>query len=66
MLKNTGIAFLVLFSSQAFANEAGINLLIKMNGALHRMNYSGTLVHIKGNDVNTLHVTHELKKWRGD
>jgi len=55
------MVFLVLISSQVYANEAGINLFVKMNDALHRMNYSGTLVHIKGNDVNTLHVTHELK-----
>lgn len=61
MIKITGIVFLALFSSQVFATEAGIDLLVKMNDALHRMNYSGTLVHIKGNDVNTLHVTHELK-----
>jgi len=61
MLKKTGIVFLALVSSQVYASEAGINLLVKMNDALHRMNYSGTLVHIKGNDVNTLHVTHELK-----
>ena len=61
MLKNTGLVFLTLFTSQAFANEAGIDLLVKMNDALHRLNYSGTLVHIKGNDVNTLHVKHELK-----
>ena len=61
MLKKMGMVFLSLLSSQVAANEAGINLLVKMNDALHRMNYSGTLVHIKGNDVNTLHVTHELK-----
>ena len=61
MLKTMGIVFLGLFSSQVVAGDAGIDLLVKMNDALHRMNYSGTLVHIKGNDVNTLHVTHELK-----
>jgi len=61
MIKATGVVFVALFSSQVFANEAGINLLLKMNDALHRMNYSGTLVHIKGDDVNTLRVTHELK-----
>ena len=61
MLKKTGILFLVLFSSQIFANEAGNQLFVKMNDALHRMNYSGTLVHIKGNDVNTLRVSQELK-----
>ncbi len=61
MLKKTGIVFLALFSTQVSASEAGIDLLVKMNDALHRMNYSGTLVHIKGNDVNTLQVTHELK-----
>ena len=50
--------FLVGFSMQAPASEVGANLLMKMNDALHRMNYSGTLVHIKGEDVNTLKVTH--------
>ncbi|MGB1311620.1 MAG: MucB/RseB C-terminal domain-containing protein [Leucothrix sp.] len=61
MVNKAGIVFLALFSSQVFADEAAISQLVKMNDALHRMNYSGTLVHIKGDDVNTLHVTHELK-----
>jgi negative regulator of sigma E activity len=34
---------------------------MKMNDALHRMNYSGTLVHIKGEDVNTLKVSHVVE-----
>ena len=61
MFKQTGILLLALCSSQAFAGETGISLLVKMNDALHRMNYSGTIVHIKGNDVNTLHVSQELQ-----
>jgi len=61
MLKKMGLVLLILSSSQAIANETGISLLVKMNDALHRMNYSGTLVHIKGSDVNTLHLTHRLK-----
>jgi negative regulator of sigma E activity len=61
MFKKTGILILVICSSQAFAGETGISLLVKMNDALHRMNYSGTLVHIKGNNVNTLHVSQELQ-----
>ena len=39
---------------------SGTDLLIQMNNALQRMNYSGTLVHIKGNDINTLRVEHEV------
>lgn len=42
------------------ATGAGIDMLIKMNNALHSMNYSGTLVHIKGDDVNTLRIEHEV------
>ena len=42
------------------ATAEGVDLLIKMNNALHGMNYSGTLVHIKGDDVNTLRVEHEV------
>ena len=61
MFKKTGIIFLALCSSQVFASEAGNRLFVKMNDALHRMNYSGTLVHIKGSDVNTLRVSQELK-----
>ena len=61
MLKQTGMLLLALCSSQVFAGETGISLLVKMNDALHRMNYSGTIVHIKGSNVNTLHVSQELK-----
>jgi negative regulator of sigma E activity len=50
----------VLSTAPVLAAGTGPDLLIKMNNALHRMNYSGTLVHIKGNDVNTLRVEHEV------
>ena len=53
--------FLVSVSAQASASEVGASLLMKMNDALHRMNYSGTLVHIKGEDVNTLQVSHVVE-----
>lgn len=49
------------FSAQVSASDVGVNLLMKMNDALHRMNYSGTLVHIKGEDVNTLSVSHHVE-----
>jgi len=49
---------LVSLSAQSTASEVGANLLMKMNDALHRMDYTGTLVHIKGEDVNTLKVSH--------
>lgn len=60
MFNKTAIVILVIACSPVLASETAINLLVKMNDALHRMNYSGTLVHIKGNDVNTLRVRHEL------
>jgi len=52
---------LVGLSGPLAANEVGMELLVKMNDALHRMNYSGTLVHIKGEDVNTLKVIHTVE-----
>ena len=61
MFKRAGIILLAVCSSQAFAGDTGNNLFVKMNDALHRMNYSGTLVHIKGNHVNTLHVSQVLR-----
>ena len=61
MFKQTGIVLLAVCSTQVLAGEKGINLLVKMNDALHRLNYSGTIVHIKGNNVNTLHVSQELQ-----
>jgi len=39
---------------------AGMDMLIKMSNAIHRMDYNGTLVHIKGDDVNTLRVEHSV------
>lgn len=52
---------LASLTAQAGASEVGANLLMKMNDALHRMDYSGTLVHIKGEDVNTLKVSHKVE-----
>ncbi|RVU83905.1 hypothetical protein EOL70_13875 [Leucothrix sargassi] len=49
-----------LFSFPALATDSGSDLLVKMNAALHQMNYTGTLVHIKGNDINTLRIEHEV------
>ena len=61
MLKKIGVVLLAWFAGGAYAADTGINLLVKMNDALHRLNYEGTLVHIKDNDVNTLHVKHIIK-----
>lgn len=52
---------IVGFSVQVSASEVGDKLLVKMSDALHNMNYSGTLVHIKGDDVNTLSVSHRVE-----
>ena len=52
---------LLLVAAQAQAGQSGVDLLVKMNNALHHMNYSGTLVHIKGEDLNTLKIEHRVE-----
>ena len=56
-----GVILLSFSVQQVSASEPGVALLIKMNDALHRLNYSGTLVHIKGESVNTLKVSHHIE-----
>ncbi|PID46902.1 MAG: hypothetical protein CSB47_01600 [Proteobacteria bacterium] len=55
-----GVAVFCL-SVQAQASDAGSVLLSKMNNALRGLDYSGILVHIKGDVVNTLQVTHRVE-----
>lgn len=55
-----GITFLCC-SAHAHASNVAYDLLMKMDQALHGMDYSGTLVHIKGEDVNTLSVSHRVE-----
>ncbi|MCK5918431.1 MAG: MucB/RseB C-terminal domain-containing protein [Cocleimonas sp.] len=44
-----------------FAADNAFNLLNKMTQSLSQMNYKGTLVHIKNNDVITLKVSHTVE-----
>jgi negative regulator of sigma E activity len=48
-------------SSPIFADDDAFNLLNKMTQSLSQMNYKGTLVHVKNNDVITLKVSHTVE-----
>ena len=50
----------VLVPSFSFADEGAINLLNKMNQALHQLTYKGTLVLVQGNNVSSLLVDHSV------
>lgn len=52
---------LASLSSPIFADDDAFNLLNKMTQSLSQMNYKGTLVHVKNNDVITLKVSHTIE-----
>jgi negative regulator of sigma E activity len=61
MMAPRGFAIVLLATLMApvSAKDVGMDLMVEMTDALHRLNYSGTLVHIKGADLNTLRISHE-------
>ncbi len=50
----------VLLPASALADNAAVDLLNKMNRALHELNYKGTLAYLQGNSLSTLHVDHSV------
>jgi len=51
---------LVLAPSISYADESAIELLNKMNQALHQLTYKGTLVLVQGNNVSSLMIDHSV------
>jgi len=54
------LVFLVLSPSVSYAEESAINLLNRMNQALHELTYKGTLVLVQGNNVSSLMIDHSV------
>jgi len=50
----------VMVSHSAYAGEEAIDLLNRMNQAVHKLNYSGTLAYLKGNSLSSLHIDHTV------
>ncbi len=49
-----------LLSTSINADEKAIDLLNRMNHAVHKLNYSGALVYLKGNTLSSLHINHTV------
>jgi len=49
-----------MIGPSAYADEKAIDLLNRMNQAVHKLNYSGTLAYLKGNSLSSLHIEHTV------
>lgn len=49
-----------LMPVSVFAENEAVNLLNRMNQALHELNYKGTLAYLQGNTLSTLHIDHSV------
>lgn len=60
--QSIGVALIssTFLTPSVYADEKAIDLLNKMNHAVHRLNYSGTLAYLKGNTLSSLHVNHTV------
>lgn len=54
------LTFLITSPVLVFADESAIDLLNKMNQALHQLNYKGNLVLVQGNNVSSLLIEHSV------
>ena len=50
----------VLLTPSVYADDKAIDLLNRMNHAVHKLNYSGTLAYLKGNTLSSLHIDHTV------
>ena len=51
---------MVTFAPSVYADEEAIELLNRMNFAVHKLNYSGTLAYLKNNTLSSLHINHNV------
>lgn len=51
---------IVLVPKVSFAEEGAIDLLNRMNQALHQLNYKGTLAYLRGDSLSTLQIEHNV------
>jgi sigma-E factor negative regulatory protein RseB len=51
---------LLAFSPIAFADEAAIELINRMNRALRELDYKGSLAYVRGDSLSTLQIEHKV------
>ncbi len=61
MKKIIALVCLSSLSLQTIADDKAFNLLREMTQSLSQMNYKGTLIHVKNDDIITLKVSHTIK-----
>jgi len=60
MTKTLLLASAISFAPLVHAEETAIDLLNRMNQALHQLNYNGTLAYLRGNSLSTLQIDHKV------
>ncbi len=51
---------IMAFAPSVYADEEAIELLNRMNYAVHQLNYTGTLAYLKNNTLSSLHINHNV------
>ena len=51
---------MIVFAPPVHADEEAIELLNRMNYAVHQLNYTGTLAYLKNNTLSSLHISHNV------
>jgi len=59
-LKGFAVVLPLLVAPLAHADEAAVELLNRMNHALHELNYNGTLAYLRNNTLSSLHIEHAV------
>lgn len=59
-LVSLSLVSLFFLPTLAIADDDAIELLNRMNKALHQLNYKGNLAYLQGNSLSTLHVDHSV------
>jgi negative regulator of sigma E activity len=51
---------MMVLAPSVYADEEAIELLNRMNHAVHTLSYSGTLAYLKNNTLSSLHINHNV------
>ncbi len=59
-VKGMIVAFFLTVMPTVYADIEAVELLNRMNKALHELNYKGTLAYLKGGTLSSLHIEHSV------
>ena len=59
-IKGLVVALSFILAPAMYADEEAVELLNRMNRALHELNYNGTLAYVKGDTLSSLHIEHSV------